>query len=104
MRELQNCIERAAILTEGDTIHPRHLSLSFRAALADASTQDSDAWSRIDLSGSLADASRRTLIEVERRKIVQTLAEARGDVGRASEMLQIGYRPLLAKLKEYGLG
>src|SRR5882724_4318429 len=34
VRELQNCIERAAILTEGETIHPRHLSLSFRGPAA----------------------------------------------------------------------
>jgi DNA-binding NtrC family response regulator len=27
VRELQNCIERAVILTEGDTIHARHLNL-----------------------------------------------------------------------------
>ncbi|HEY1910348.1 MAG TPA: sigma-54 dependent transcriptional regulator [Vicinamibacterales bacterium] len=104
VRELQNCIERAAILTEGDTIHPRHLSLSFRdAPIAGASSEEEDAWSRIDLSGTLAEASRRTLTEMERRKISQALKEAQGDAGRASEMLQIGYRQLLAKLKDYGL-
>ena len=30
VRELQNCIERSVILCEGDTIHARHLNLSFR--------------------------------------------------------------------------
>jgi DNA-binding NtrC family response regulator len=104
VRELQNCIERAAILTEGDTIHPRHLSLSFRdAAATDASGDDEDAWSRIDLSGTLAEASRRTLTDMERRKIAQALKEAQGDAGRASEVLQIGYRQLLAKIRHYGL-
>ncbi|HEY2149335.1 MAG TPA: sigma-54 dependent transcriptional regulator [Vicinamibacterales bacterium] len=104
VRELQNCIERAAILTEGDTIHPRHLSLSFRdAPAAGASSEEEDAWCRIDLSGTLAEASRRTLTEMERRKISQALKEAQGDAGRASEMLQVGYRQLLVKLKDYGL-
>ena len=28
VRELRNCIERAVILSDGDTIHPRHLNLS----------------------------------------------------------------------------
>src|SRR6185369_17746699 len=58
VRELQNCIERAAILTEGDTILPRHLNLSFRgpSQLAPMSNEESP-WSKIDLSGSLADAS-----------------------------------------------
>src|SRR4030095_13251475 len=30
-RELQNCIERAVILAEGDSVFPRHLNLSFAA-------------------------------------------------------------------------
>src|SRR3954466_4890531 len=70
VRELQNCIERAAILTEGETIHPRHLSLSFRGpAIAAPVDDDGGPWAQIDLSGTLADASKRTLLEVERRKI-----------------------------------
>src|SRR5207249_2935420 len=60
VRELQNCIERAAILTEGDTIHARHLNLSFRTPAPPASSADEDAspWSKVDLSGTLADVSR----------------------------------------------
>ena len=34
VRELQNCIERAVILCDGDTIHARHLNLSFRQPAA----------------------------------------------------------------------
>ena len=101
VRELQNCIERACILTEGDTIHARHLSLSFRMAAPPVA--DDDAWSRIDLSGSLADAMRRVTGEAERRKIQQALDEAAGNRGRAAELLQVGHKTLLAKLKEHGL-
>src|SRR3954470_13717784 len=103
VRELQNCIERAAILTEGDTIHPRHLNLSFRApALAAPVDQEGGPWSKIDLSGTLADASKRTLLEVERRKITQALKEG-GSPGAAAEILQVSYKALTAKLKEHGL-
>src|SRR3989449_3636190 len=102
VRELQNCIERACILTEGDTIHARHLSLSFREAPAPAAVND-DGWSKIDLSGTLADATRRVVSEAEGRKIQQTLAEAGGNRGRAAELLQVSYKTLLAKLKEHGL-
>jgi len=101
VRELQNCIERACILTEGDTIHARHLSLSFRAAVP--AVADDDAWSKIDLSGTLADATRRVVGEIERRKIHQALDEAGGNRGRAAEVLQVSYKMLLAKLKDYGL-
>jgi DNA-binding NtrC family response regulator len=100
VRELQNCIERAAILTEGDTIHPRHLSLSFRAPVVE---EDVSPWSQIDLSGTMAEASRRVLGEVERRKIDQALKEAVGNRNRAADLLQISYKMLVAKLKEYGL-
>ena len=103
VRELQNCIERAAILTEGETIHPRHLNLSFRAPAAPPSADaDAAAWARIDLSGTLAEAARRTLLEVERRKIEQALKEGSGDAGRAAEILQVSYKTFLAKAKEHG--
>jgi DNA-binding NtrC family response regulator len=106
VRELQNCIERACILTEGDTIHPRHLNLSFRAPTASAVQpvdEDGGPWSKIDLTGTLAEASRRVLAEVERRKIEQALHEAAGNRGRAAEILQVSYKTFIAKLKEYGL-
>jgi len=102
VRELQNCIERACILTEGDTIHARHLSLSFREA-PPSPAAEADAWSKIDLTGTLADATRRVVSEAERRKIEQTLGEAGGNRGRAAELLQVSYKTLLAKLKEHGL-
>ena len=102
VRELQNCIERAAILTEGDTIHPRHLSLSFRAPTV-APAEDESPWLKIDLSGSMGDASRRVLAEVERRKIEQALKEAAGNRSRAAEILQVSYKMFMTKLKEYGL-
>jgi DNA-binding NtrC family response regulator len=101
VRELQNCIERAVILTEGDTIHARHLNLSFRdqVPLAPAGAGP---WDQIDLSGSLADASRRILTEVERRKIEQALKDAGGNKGRAADILQVSYKTFTAKLKEHG--
>jgi DNA-binding NtrC family response regulator len=104
VRELQNCIERAAILTEGDTIHPRHLNLSFRAPASLAPVvDDGGPWAKIDLSGTLGEASRRVLAEVERRKIEQALKEAAGNRGRAAEILQVSYKTLVAKLREYSL-
>ena len=100
VRELQNCIERAVILTEGDTIHARHLNLSFRDAVP-AAPADESPWDRIDLSGTLAEATRRVLSEVERRKIEQALSEAGGNRGRAADLLQVSYKTFLAKLKEH---
>jgi DNA-binding NtrC family response regulator len=101
VRELQNCIERAVILTDGDTIHARHLNLSSRAVLAPP--LDVGPWASIDISGSMAEASKRILVEFERRKLELALKEAGGNKGRASEMLQVPFKVMTAKLREHGL-
>jgi DNA-binding NtrC family response regulator len=58
---------------------------------------------RLDLQGSLADATRRAVADVERYKIAEALREAGGDKARAAELLQVSFKTLLAKLKESGL-
>jgi DNA-binding NtrC family response regulator len=100
VRELQNCIERAVILSEGDAILPRNLNLSF-VALATAVAPSP--WEQIDLSGTLADVNRRVTAEAERRKIAHALREAGGNKPRASDLLQVSYKTLLMKLKDYGI-
>jgi two-component system response regulator HydG len=101
VRELQNCIERACILTEGDTIRPRHLNLSFRGGIA--AEAPPDPWEQIDLAGTLADASRRVLTEVERRKIVTALKDAAGQKPKAADLLQVSYKTFLQKMRDYGI-
>jgi DNA-binding NtrC family response regulator len=104
VRELQNCIERTVILTDGDTIHPRHLNLSSApGAAAAAPAEETSPWDKIDLSGTMAEATRRVVAEVERRKIERALKDAGGSKGRASDILQIGFKVLTAKLREYGI-
>ncbi len=100
VRELQNCIERAVILCEGDTIHPRHLNLSFRQPAAPAPLSP---WEQIDLSGSMNEALRRVAAEVERRKVEQALRDAGGNKQRAAEQLQLTYKMLVSKQKEFGI-
>jgi DNA-binding NtrC family response regulator len=101
VRELQNCIERAVILAEGDTLHARHLNLSF--LLPPGAQPPPSPWEQIDLSGTLAEASRRVLGEVERRKLTQALRDAGGQKPRAADLLAVSYKTLLIKLKEHGI-
>lgn len=68
-----------------------------------AAAPASSPWTQIDLSGSMADATRRVVSEVERRKIEQALREAGGNQGLAAERLQISYKALLVKIKELRL-
>jgi DNA-binding NtrC family response regulator len=86
IRELQNALERAAILCDGATITPRDLGLPA-----------SDAPS-LDASGTLADALR----SMERFKIADALRRA-ASRNEAAEMLGIAPRTLAAKMKELGL-
>jgi DNA-binding NtrC family response regulator len=101
VRELQNSMERTVILADGDTILPRHLNLTLHAPLQQPEAPNP--WAGFDFSGSLAEVARRAQAEVEKRKIEQVLKEAGGNKGRASEILQLPYKTLLMRLKDYGL-
>lgn len=96
VRELQNCIERAAILCDGNEIHPSHLGLRKREK-AEYSVQD------IPLEGSLQRVSDTARSLVESRMIRKILNETGGNKSRASERLQVSYKTLLTKIKDYGI-
>ena len=53
------------------------------------------------MSGTLNESNRRVLAEAEKRKIEMTLKEANNDRGRASELLGITFKMLMAKLREH---
>ena len=101
VRELQNCIERAVILADGDSILPRHLNLAF--VTASPVEEPPNPWAQVDLTGTLADVTKRAVAEVERLKIREVMSEADGNRGRAAELLQISYKNLLVKLKEHAI-
>ena len=104
VRELQNCIERAVILCEGDTIHARHLNLSFRQPPGGAGQEPaSSPWDAIDLSGTMGEALRRVAAEAERRKLALALREAGGDKAKAASALQINYKSLMQRVRELGI-
>ena len=97
VRELQNAIERAVILADGERLMPRHLSLTTQVGATE------DPWDMLDWSGTLADVSARFAAEAEKRKIAYALRQANGDKGRASDLLQINFKTLAAKLRQYGM-
>ena len=100
VRELQNCIERAVLLADSDALHPRHFNLS---ETAPPTAPASSPWDEVDLSGTMADASRRVLIEVERRKIAQALRDSSGNRQKAADALGLGLKALLTKIDDYRL-
>ncbi|HLL73341.1 MAG TPA: sigma-54 dependent transcriptional regulator [Pyrinomonadaceae bacterium] len=102
VRELENAIERACILADASTLDARDLSLPV-ARTNDDAAEASDAFAGMDFSGSLAEATERTVRIVERRKIAEALRAHDGNKTRAAETLGVSYKTLLTKIKDYDL-
>jgi DNA-binding NtrC family response regulator len=94
VRELQNGIERAVILCDGPAIQPEHLGLRSLTR-----SEEPDA----PMSGGLLEASSAAVRTVETRMIERVLRETSGNKSRAAEILQVSYKTLLTKIKDYGL-
>jgi DNA-binding NtrC family response regulator len=95
VRELENTIERAMILAEGDVILPEHISL-FKA-------ERHSEEELIPMNGSLEETARAALRYAESRRIRKALENNRWNKTRAAEELKVSYKTLLTKIKEYGL-
>jgi len=102
VRELENAIERACILADASTLDARDLSLPV-ARTNDDAAEASDAFAGMDFSGSLAEATERTVRIIERRKIAEALRAHDGNKTRAAETLGVSYKTLLTKIKDYDL-
>lgn len=96
VRELQNCIERAIILSETTEILPEHLGIRSRS-LSEAVVKE------IPMTGSLQEVSSAASRLAESRLIKKVLQETGGNKSRAAEILQVSYKTLLTKIKDYGL-
>jgi DNA-binding NtrC family response regulator len=98
VRELQNTIERAVILSDGKIIRAADLNFAFQAR-----RRTDDFVQFLDLSGSLTDVSGRASRAAEKVKIKQALDLSNWNKTQAAEMLNVSYKTLLNKVKEYEL-
>ncbi len=98
IRELQNVIERAVILSEGRTITPDELGLRVREPVrAVALAQE------LPTEGTLQEVGSAAARMAEERLIRKVLKETGGNKTRAAEILQASYKTLLTKIKDYGI-
>jgi two-component system response regulator AtoC len=91
VRELQNILERAYILTEGKWITREALSALLSEGVGDKSPE------RVPEDLDLP----RAIQELEVRYITEALRRTRGNRTRAAKLLRISHRALLYKIKEY---
>jgi DNA-binding NtrC family response regulator len=87
IRELRNALERAIVFGKGPELTPNDFSENVRAAAGGAAI----------LSGL------RSLEQVERDVIAQTLEATRYHISKSAEILGISRKTLLEKRKKYGL-
>lgn len=89
VRELENVIERALILCDGDTITQNEVRLN------------PPTTSNIPLDGTLEDTAKAALKVAESQRIKKALEDTHGNKSRAAELLKVSYKTLLTKIKEY---
>ena len=105
IRELENCIERAVILKEGDTISIDSLpnKVLNHTPLAQQITVESTgsfAPVKSNDEGFVLSIKKRTT-DIERELILKALEQTDGNRTKAAKLLEISHRALLYKIKEY---
>jgi two-component system response regulator FlrC len=91
VRELENCLHRAVLLARGDEIDAEAISLPAQARSPEERR-----------SGADGAAVGRTVAEVERDLIIDTLRHTFGNRTHAAAILGISIRTLRNKLRQYG--
>ena len=96
VRQLENAIERAVVLTRGEMIAPEDLPPEILKALEMPTAQEAALMDEKTISISLG----TPLEAIERRVIEETLRHSRGDKNVASKILGISARTIYRKIEE----
>lgn len=98
VRELENTMHRAILLASGDEIDADAVTLSGDGEAASAGTAGGNGGTAADSAALVG----RTVAEVERELIIDTLSHCLGNRTHAANILGISIRTLRNKLKQYG--
>jgi len=96
VRELENCIERGAILCAGNRIGSQDMGIS--------TVHPAESLPRDFLAGQgLQEVAARAAARAEREMMLSVLKENDWNKTRAAEQLKVSYKTLLTKIKDYNL-
>ena len=90
IRELQNCIEKAVILSEGNVLKAK--DLDFSAPLRSGRNDNAQPINATVVSS-----------EVEEAQVREAMARCNGNISAAAKLLGVSRPTMYAKLKKYGL-
>ncbi|MBI5074911.1 MAG: sigma-54-dependent Fis family transcriptional regulator [Nitrospirae bacterium] len=96
VRELENCIERGIILCEGDTVTDDHIVLNRQMAVESSLRS-------LPADGTLEEVMKVATRIVETQRITKALKDTKGNKTKAAEILQVSYKTLLTKIRDYGI-
>ena len=102
VRELNHVVERAVILTDGDSLSAADLSFGPRATAAAATAVTVTATPSVFAEGSDPSLDLRSALEgLERKMIHEALARAQGNRTEAAALLGLNRTTLVEKLRKY---
>ncbi|MFH1549555.1 MAG: sigma-54 dependent transcriptional regulator [Planctomycetota bacterium] len=97
VREVENTIQRAVALTDGDIIGPEHLVV---LGAHKATAEEKVAATLVGAEGIDLD---REMTRLEKRYIAEALRLTHGNMSNAAKMLNISFRSIRYKVKKLGL-
>ncbi|MBN1380284.1 MAG: sigma-54-dependent Fis family transcriptional regulator [Deltaproteobacteria bacterium] len=104
IRELENIIERAVLMTGSHTIPPEALGLEESSSRQpEINTPSANILDSPTVSNGTSSGESMTLKEVEKALICDTLAKVEGNKTKAAKILGISVRTLWNKVQEYGM-
>jgi DNA-binding NtrC family response regulator len=93
VRQLRNVIESAVVFSQGEEVTPADLPVEVRESTTTIATSGAPVQA--------AGTELRTMADIERQAILETLDRTAGHRAKAADLLGIGLRTLQRKLKEY---